>query len=660
MSDRTEYTFMVDSEAMATDVATASDGGEPTALVTETATAGSALLELSGVDGASETTASASAVHSKGGNREAASPAVAASATPTKNTVNESTMDANAEKSSVESVIETSAAEAAECNAGTTPSTEEPAASASAAPEKEGNQEAVSGASEVETSGAEALECNAGTTSSTKESTASGSAALGKDGNQEAVTGAIGVETSGAEAAERNAGTTSSTMEPTASESEDGNQEAVTTASEAILKKEAKRLANCDGLKEILPPSTTVSMWWPSANGPNEGEYDIVDPTKVTFYEEEKKDPKKVRADPSDLRMKRCIVSYEYGREREYFDTFYKEVSRTRSAASDKTWRSPVVASLKSTMAKRDADFRSAVGREDFLRYYKSSSIYKEYVLGHFESGNKDRHKYLTTFSELAMLKHDAKAFVAKHGILYKWSLRYEGDFNFDGEATSVKKQLGKLLEETSKAEADSDEQVNPFLPSKEWKWFLQIYAAENKKWYDWVYITRSDLAHGGLGLFAARDFPKNSYLGEYVGPALHTFDAWAVTPCDKDLKRDGHKVTNNSMIIRGGHDGKNRLISPDPVDEAKNTPLYLGMHYMNDASLTFTGQRKDDAVKHQNANIFEDGIVATLKRIRPNAEIFFGYTDESRKRKRTVVKNGRKRTSVKKTSRKKPKKKNT
>src|SRR6056300_1528211 len=117
--------------------------------------------------------------------------------------------------------------------------------------------------------GAETAERNAGTTSSTKESTASGSAALGKDGNQEAVTGASGFEMSGAEAAERNAGTTSSTKEPTASESEDGNQEAVSTASEAILKKEARRLANGDGLKKVPPPSTTVSMWWP--NGPNEG-----------------------------------------------------------------------------------------------------------------------------------------------------------------------------------------------------------------------------------------------------------------------------------------------------------------------------------------------------------------------------------------------------
>src|SRR6056300_1057674 len=142
--------------------------------------------------------------------------------------------------------------------------------------------------------GAETAERNAGTTSSTNESTASGSAAVGKDGNQEAVTGASGVEARGAEAAERNAGTTSSTKEPTSSESEDGDQEAMTAASEATLKEQAECLANGDGLKEVTTPLITYAVWWPK-----EGRYDIPDPTKVTHYEKEK-DPKNVRADPSD------------------------------------------------------------------------------------------------------------------------------------------------------------------------------------------------------------------------------------------------------------------------------------------------------------------------------------------------------------------------
>lgn len=105
----------------------------------------------------------------------------------------------------------------------------------------------------------------------------------------------------------------------------------------------------------------------------------------------------------------------------------------------------------------------------------------------------------------------------------------------------------------------------------------------------DWIYIQQLNRTLANLGMFSMRDFPKGSTIGYYCDPVT-----WTAARGGRRKQRDedgmigqAGNVEGGSMSIRNS-EMKWWTVVPKKVqlEEMGQQPLYLGMHYINSASL--------------------------------------------------------------------------
>ena len=65
-----------------------------------------------------------------------------------------------------------------------------------------------------------------------------------------------------------------------------------------------------------------------------------------------------------------------------------------------------------------------------------------------------------------------------------------------------------------------------------------------------------------------------------------------------------------------------------DPVTKGDNVPLYMGVHYINIACMTYLPDTKEHgkARKEQNVMVYNDNSIFAQKKISPDSEILTGY----------------------------------
>jgi len=144
-------------------------------------------------------------------------------------------------------------------------------------------------------------------------------------------------------------------------------------------------------------------------------------------------------------------------------------------------------------------------------RYYNVESIEEEIIKQmnkHNDCVGVSQQKFTKVLASLAMIKEHPRAFIQQHGILYRWQWQYTKDMNSDGEACGA---YNYLLENERNVDVD-----NVCLMPDGWRWMLQFKTSD--QWCDCVYIKASNRLDDQLGLFAARDFPKGSVIGFFIG----------------------------------------------------------------------------------------------------------------------------------------------
>ena len=92
--------------------------------------------------------------------------------------------------------------------------------------------------------------------------------------------------------------------------------------------------------------------------------------------------------------------------------------------------------------------------------------------------------------------------------------------------------------------------------------------------------------------------------------------------------------------------------IDPKPVGKELGLPLYLGMHYLNNACLSFMRDTPEyeSVKKNQNCMIVDEGSVKATKKIYPSMELLTAYSSHEHtvyKKQESDGKESRKRTSV-------------
>ena len=151
---------------------------------------------------------------------------------------------------------------------------------------------------------------------------------------------------------------------------------------------------------------------------------------------------------------------------------------------------------------------------------------------------------------------------------------------------------------------AHVDPHVNTTSPAwpRQIKYVLEL-KTQHDKWKPWVSIHPSTLATGGMGLFAERQFEKNTPLGFYMGEKI-----W------EDDKEGGSKPSNDRMDREIGiepskydlsyldNNCKMQIIWPYPLEYpvgGNAQCLFMGMHYINNACHTYTNKQiHEQAVK--------------------------------------------------------------
>ena len=137
--------------------------------------------------------------------------------------------------------------------------------------------------------------------------------------------------------------------------------------------------------------------------------------------------------------------------------------------------------------------------------------------------------------------------------------------------------------------------------------------------------LQKSSYKRAGLGLFAERQFNMKSPVGFYMGETIWKTES-ARTAKPKDVMLD--KLTKGSQIYDLAYIDDNckvRVVRPSPIEDNGRTKhcLYMGMHYKNNACEAFCSNPQiNNAAKHNNVMIVEDGTVKAMKRINLGDEI--------------------------------------
>jgi hypothetical protein len=246
----------------------------------------------------------------------------------------------------------------------------------------------------------------------------------------------------------------------------------------------------------------------------------------------------------------------------------------------------------------------------------------------------RSQQRAIPVLAQLALLKDNPDMLVKQHGRLYRWVWQYEKATKQEGELCHLSEYI-KLVKESAGRER------HHALPAG-WRWMLQLNVRREKDtedcWWDWVFIKKSNIAGGNLGVFAARCFPKGSIVGYFAGPIVWKCDAAGTEePSEEYLTAQGVPDSAYSICILNGECVWNS-IDPKPVGEKAGEAMYLGMHYINNVCLCFKSgsPEYETAKKYQNCILVDEGSVKAFKKICPGGELFTAYSkDENVVRKK-------------------------
>ena len=246
----------------------------------------------------------------------------------------------------------------------------------------------------------------------------------------------------------------------------------------------------------------------------------------------------------------------------------------------------------------------------------------------------RSQQRAIPVLAQLALLKDNPDMLVKQHGRLYRWVWQYE-------KATEQEGELCHLLEYIKLVKESAGRERHHALPAG-WRWMLQLNVRREKDtedcWWDWVFIKKSNIAGGNLGVFAARCFPKGSIVGYFAGPIVWKCDAAGTEePSEEYLTAQGVPDSAYSICILNGECVWNS-IDPKPVGEKAGEAMYLGMHYINNVCLCFKSgsPEYETAKKYQNCVLVDKGSVKAFKKICPGGELFTAYSkDENVVRKK-------------------------
>jgi hypothetical protein len=175
--------------------------------------------------------------------------------------------------------------------------------------------------------------------------------------------------------------------------------------------------------------------------------------------------------------------------------------------------------------------------------------------------------------------------------------------------------------------------------PYSEGRMVLSLLSIDNntKTMKPWVYIADSGLEHAQKGLFAAREFELHCPIGFYIGNVMFRYDQQytytASGQYEEYYKERGYNHPNESRCIDIiDKTGYRCIVDPSHNShfEPVNLGYLMGMHYLNDITLTFN-QKKDrkgfqSAKKRINSKFRPDGTLVATKRIHKGEEIFVRY----------------------------------
>ena len=246
----------------------------------------------------------------------------------------------------------------------------------------------------------------------------------------------------------------------------------------------------------------------------------------------------------------------------------------------------------------------------------------------------RSQQRAIPVLAQLALLKDNPDMLVKQHGRLYRWVWQYEKATKQEGELCHLSEYI-KLVKESAGRER------HHALPAG-WRWMLQLNVRREKDtedcWWDWVFIKKSNIAGGNLGVFAARCFPKGSIVGYFAGPIVWKCDAAGTEePSEEYLTAQGVPDSAYSICILNGECVWNS-INPKPVGQKPGEAMYLGMHYINNVCLCFKSgsPEYETAKKYQNCVLVDEGSVKAFKKICPGGELFTAYSkDENVVRKK-------------------------
>ena len=239
--------------------------------------------------------------------------------------------------------------------------------------------------------------------------------------------------------------------------------------------------------------------------------------------------------------------------------------------------------------------------------------------------------------AKLILLMEDPVKFAQSYGSIYRWQLRRSEPITVPDGCAPTFLELIKESEEVLKKAIEKNKFVA--VPVG-YKLVLQLKVSNN--WKDWVSLQESSRRYAGYGVFAERDFPVNSIVGCYMGKITgRGIIEGGCDPTEAELDELNICQSNMSLYYR---DSEARMVVVEPegfaaLEEGKTetVPLFMGMHFLNNACLSFTKGSKayQDATKDQNCEILQDGTVSATKKISPGSELLTAYsTDKGKKQK--------------------------
>jgi hypothetical protein len=238
---------------------------------------------------------------------------------------------------------------------------------------------------------------------------------------------------------------------------------------------------------------------------------------------------------------------------------------------------------------------------------------------------------FWNTLAQLMIKSSSEETFSEANGKLYRWEARFNLDLD-DGKSMSPQSLFDLIKKNVDEEKKEREKlKVSMVLPHG-FRFFLQLNDGnKNSKWYDWIYLAKSDIQNAGIGVFAGRAFPKNGIVGFYVGEEIWratepgTEEATQEYLASIGVKEDFHCLHTRDKT------GTIRLLKPKPFNSEERNHLYMGMHFLNNACFMFINGSKKyrGAMKDNNCKLVCDGSIVTVKKIEKDSELLSAYSEQ-------------------------------